>query len=480
MKYIALPLIISLLISLSGCRKLTDNNKIIKDIEAKIESGNLKSAIHTADSVKRLYGKNAMLFRKVDSLSQIAERTGIDFSVSEEQVIKQINKRIGAVSANEKDNWEKKGWLEWRSINGVKMYFTRAASNLMLIRKFYENKEGWLRDIATDSAMIFRLKHTQEVVNTSDNQHNPVAPVKMTITYTLTVKPDVVPDGEIIRCWLPWPKESHPRQQEVRLLTASNPEFKIAPDSAIHRTLYMEGKAKSGTPTVFSISYSYFSYAQYFNLKSLAIAPYNRSSDIYKKYTSEQYPQIRFTPEIRRLADSITSPGDNPDEIVKKIYLWFKNNILWTGALEYSIMPDIPGYVLKNRRGDCGMQVFLFISMLRYKGIPVHWQSGWMLPPGAENLHDWCEVYYEGTGWVPVDISYDQQDSGNNAIKDFYISGIDSYRLIVNDGVSGPLHPAKQYMRSEPYDFQRGEVEWKGGNLYFEKWNYDMKIEYLK
>ena len=26
---------------------------------------------------------------------------------------------------------------------------------------------------------------------------------------------------------------------------------------------------------------------------------------------------------------------------------------------------------------------------------------------------------------------------------------------------------------------QRGELEWKGGNLYFDKWDYDIDIEYL-
>jgi transglutaminase-like putative cysteine protease len=118
------------------------------------------------------------------------------------------------------------------------------------------------------------------------------------------------------------------------------------------------------------------------------------------------------------------------------------------------------------------------MSMLRYKGIPVKWQSGWMMPPDAENLHDWCEVYYEGIGWVPADISYDLQYSANLKTKEFYSSGIDAYRLIVNDGVTGLLYPEKKFLRSEPFDFQRGEVEWNGGNLYFDKWNYDMKIEY--
>ena len=126
------------------------------------------------------------------------------------------------------------------------------------------------------------------------------------------------------------------------------------------------------------------------------------------------------------------------------------------------------------------MQTFLLMSMLRYKGIPVRWQSGWKVPPDGKNLHDWCEVYFEGTGWIPADISYGLQYSDDRKLREFYISGIDSYRLIINKGVAGRLWPDKTFMRSEPFDFQRGEVEWKGGNLYFDKWDYEMEIKYDK
>jgi hypothetical protein len=55
---------------------------------------------------------------------------------------------------------------------------------------------------------------------------------------------------------------------------------------------------------------------------------------------------------------------------------------------------------------------------------------------------------------------------------------MDSYRLIVNEGIAGELVPVKKYSRSEPYDFQRGEVEWKGGNLYFDQWKYSIEAKY--
>jgi hypothetical protein len=473
-------LFLSFLIILFSCRRGADISQILEDIEENTEFGNLITAERLADSLKKYCSDNNEVFRTADSLEQIAQRIGLDFPVTEQQVITQIEERNGQFSPEEKSSWENKGWLEWRMINGEKMYFKRAASNLMLLKSFHETKEKWQEKIWSDPDMIFRLDHTEKVLKESDNQNKPVAPVEIEISYTISIHPGVVPTGEKIRCWLPWPAACPPRQYGVRLLNASNREFIISPDSAIHSTIYMEEVSKKDTPTIFSVTWKYVSNAQYFNLSGNKILPYNKTSSDYKKYTSEQLPQICFTDNIKRLADSIITFESSPVEIVKKIYSWFKDNIPWTGALEYSIIPNIPEFVYHHRRGDCGQQTFMFMSMLRYKGIPVRWQSGWMVPPGAENLHDWCEVYYEGIGWVPADVSYDLQNSTNTDIRYFYLSGIDSYRLIINKGVAGPLHPSKKYLRSEPYDFQRGEVEWEGGNLYFDKWDYDMEIRYLK
>jgi hypothetical protein len=479
MKYLKL-LYISVLLILFSCHTPADFNQLIEDIQENLDLGNLNSVIQEADSLKKYQPQNKELIHISDSLKQIAERVSLDFSVTENEINKKIEKSYGHFTSEEKTMWEKKGWLEWRMINGEKKYFNRADTNLIILKMFWEQKDERISNIAADPNMIFQLKHTEQVLKSSDDRHTPVIPVSMKITYTITVHPDVIQEGEIIRCWLPWPKESNPRQQDVKLLSTSNPNYTIAPDTSIHRTVYMEEKSRKGIPTVFQISFLYRSSAQYFNLSRLKIQPYDKKSANYLKYISEQPPHICFTDEIKQLADSISGNEDNPASVLRKIYYWFKENIPWTGALEYSIVPNIPEYVMKNHRGDCGMQTFLFISMLRYKGIPVRWQSGWKVPPGDKNLHDWCEVYFEGIGWVPVDVSYDLQKSENALIKDFYLSGIDSYRLIINDGIAGPLHPEKLFMRSEPYDFQRGEVEWTGGNLYFDKWDRNMKIEYLK
>ena len=417
--------------------------------------------------------------RRADSLVEISERIRLDFSESKESFISKVNKYLENPTDSMLSAWEKKKWIEWRMIDGERMFFNRAASNLALLKTFYEDKDKPDQEISTDPEMKDRLAHTTEIISSASRNSGMMVPVHMKITYTITVNPDAVPDGETIRCWLPFPREDHPRQTGAEHLTTSQENFILSPGSVTHRTIYMERNAEKGIPTTFSISYRYTSSGTWIDLSGANIKSYNRESALYKKYTSEQLPHICFTDNVRRLADEITSPGDPPNVVVKKVYMWFKENIPWTGALEYSVIPNIPEYVLENRRGDCGMQTFLFMSVLRYKGIPVRWQSGWKVPSGFKNLHDWCEVYYEGPGWVPADVSYDLQVSGDKKIREFYCSGLDSYRLFINNGIAGPLCPPKKFMRSEPYDFQRGEVEWEGGNLYFDKWDYSMQIEYL-
>ncbi|HKK40931.1 MAG TPA: transglutaminase-like domain-containing protein, partial [Bacteroidales bacterium] len=396
-----LSLLLTASLFVSSCKGKHDYTGQIKEIKSYIENGNLTKSQSVADSLKKLSDKYSPIWMTADSLKQITERIRLDFSIPENRVIEQVKALNGPFTVEDMQLWERNGWLEWRLIDGVKMYFNRAASNLMLIKSFHENRKRWQQSSWNEPEIKFRLMHTKKIYRESESGNSDPEPVIMNATYTLTVHPDVVPAGDTIRCWLPFPAEGHPRQYGIKLTNVSEKDYIIAPDTSLHSTIYLEKPAEKGKPTVFSVSYKYISCGGYTDLTERKILPYRKSSPQYMRYTSEQPPQINFSNDVKKLADSITGPNDGPYETVYKIYSWFKQNIPWAGAQEYSIMPDIPGYVADHRRGDCGMQTLLFMSMLRYKGIPVRWQSGWMVPPGAENLHDWCEVYYEGVGWVP-------------------------------------------------------------------------------
>jgi len=95
-------------------------------------------------------------------------------------------------------------------------------------------------------------------------------------------------------------------------------------------------------------------------------------------------------------------------------------------------------------------------------------------------MHDWCEIYLAPYGWVPVDVTYGIVNSSIDREKWFYLGGIDGFRLVVNCDHRQPLYPEKTHFRSEVVDFQRGEVEWRGGNLYFDQWDWNFQPVELK
>jgi hypothetical protein len=363
-------------------------------------------------------------------------------------------------------------------LDGERRYFKECVSNLFRLDPAWQNKKNPIKDSSPDPFTSFKLINTAAIVEKTDTSGKPVSPVTMTLSYTIQVKEDAVPPGETIRCWMPYPRESHRRQTNIRLLSTDPQINRISPASDLQRSVYMEKIAVSKQPTIFHTEIEYTSMAQSFQLTPEMIRPYQKESLLYKENTAERPPQIIFNSKIKSLTNSILQDETNPLLQVRKIYQWIDKSVTWASALEYSIIPDIPGFVMENRHGDCGMQTLLFMTMVRSVGIPAKWQSGWMLHPNEVNLHDWCEVYFEGIGWVPVDQSFGLQNSSDQRIRDFYNTGIDSYRMIVNDDISQPFTPRKKYFRSEPYDFQRGEVEWKGGNLYFDKWSWHMDVSY--
>ena len=145
-------------------------------------------------------------------------------------------------------------------------------------------------------------------------------------------------------------------------------------------------------------------------------------------------------------------------------------------------IPNLAEYALNRGYGDCGQVSLLYINLLRNIGIPARWESGWYLEPEDVGIHDWAEVYFEGIGWVPVDMSFGLNlASKDKDVVNFYKSGMDYFRLAANRGVCGSFSPEKKFIRSETVDSQLGEVEWNGGNLfYYRGWSPLLQIIEVK
>ena len=297
------------------------------------------------------------------------------------------------------------------------------------------------------------------------------------------MKPDAVPNGETIRAWLPFPRVIRGQQQDVRLLQSTPSKHVVAPESALQRTVYLEQAAETGKPTAFSISYELTVFGQYHSIDAAKVQPARPTSEL-AEFLAERPPHIVFTPAIRKFSREAVGTETNPHRIAQRLFAAV-DRIPWAGAREYSTISNISEYTLHAGHGDCGQQTLLLMTLLRLNGIPARWQSGWVYSDARignekyDNMHDWAQLYLPPYGWMPMDVTFGRLKSGDPQIDSFYLGGLDAYRIAFNDDFSQPFVPAKQHFRSDTVDSQRGEVEWRGGNLYFDQWDYEFKAQVL-
>ncbi len=463
-------LLLAVVLFTAGCQSIDEHmEKGQFDMaETKI---NKKIISGTLDPLQRI---------ELENKKEIMRRTAMDFNKSREDILPYIEQYYPDVSDRQIRAWEESKALEYMIINGEKKYFARAARNLFRIDKEAKARKTEVDGRQKDRLDAFLEEYIPALLGDLREQGEITGKAhKMKFTYTLTVDADAVPDGETVRCWLPFPREGNPRQEGIALLSANADHYVLAPNDFLQRTLYMQKTAAAGEPTVFEADFTITTRAQWFDPQRADIQPYDKHSERYKRFTEERDPHLLFTEPVKKLSRKIVGDEKDPYQIARKIFKYVNDHYPWASAREYATIGNIPEYVIENKHGDCGQVTLLFMVLARYNGIPARWQSGWMLHPGSKNLHDWCEIYFEGIGWVPVDQSFGLVNSEDEDVHWFYLGGLDAYRLIVNDDYARTLFPAKQFMRSETNDFQRGEVEWRGGNLYFDQWDYHLEIEYI-
>ena len=415
----------------------------------------------------------------LNARKDVMHRILLDFGKDRASVIEYVKKYYPDVSDEMLAQWEKSKALEYKIIDGEKWYYNRAASNIFRLDKNAIARKAEV-DSPTGNERAALKAHLPEVVNSlAKSGKTQASSVKMQVKYELILQANTVPDGETVRCWLPYPREDHRRQSNVQLLSVNSENYVISPEQYAHRTIYMEKIAKKDEPLNFTIEFSYQHAPEWFNLQGKTIQPYDTQSELYTTCTSERPPHIVFTDSIKAVSKRVVGDETHPYLKVKKIFEWIDATFPWAGAREYSTLENIPQYVLENGHGDCGQVTLLFMTLARYNGIPTRWQSGFQMQPNNLNLHDWSEFYIEGIGWIPMDQSYGINTfSENDDVKYFYTNGIDAYRLIVNSDFSQPLFPSKILLRSDDVDFQRGELEWRGGNIYYNQWKWDFDVTY--
>lgn len=107
--------------------------------------------------------------------------------------------------------------------------------------------------------------------------------------------------------------------------------------------------------------------------------------------------------EIISLANSI-SRSDNALEEIVNITNWVHQNIEYDLAYGESVEDSLT--VLSNRAGVCDELANLAGALLRARGFPVKYISGFANSTLSWQPHAWLEVYVPGQDWIPVDPTY--------------------------------------------------------------------------
>jgi transglutaminase-like putative cysteine protease len=408
-------------------------------------------------------------------LLELMRRIRQDYRMTADQFLDKLHKTMPDATRADIDKWSSQKTLTTRVIDGQLMVFGSEPSNLYQL-----SSEAKQRRQSASTKEKFPLEaHLAEFIAEAEKTgQRYVDPIRYHVTYSITVPANTpgAQKGSQLRVWLPFPQD-YPRQRDVKMISTSPANPLIAPSKdETQRTTYFEATIDDPTKdTTFSETFEYICYADYPNISDEAVKPL--PADFPQRYLDERPPHIVFTPEVKQLAAKIV--GDERNELAKArlIWHWINANIRYAFEDEYCTIPSIVSKCLSVHKGDCGVQSLTFITLARAAGIPARWQSGWQMLPGEVNMHDWAEIYVEPWGWIVVDTSYGRRKSDDEKVREYYLGHQDAYRMVVNLDYGRELYPPKKSLRSEPADFQRGEVELDGKNLYFDAWDYNIDVK---
>jgi transglutaminase-like putative cysteine protease len=471
-----LPLLLLTLIAATATASAMDaDDNALPTIVGLVTAGQFRQASARIDAALQQPGLPAMTREALEFQHARMQRMREDFSLTANEVRTQVRKQIPDLTDAEFERWDVQGLFEHMDIDGERRYFDRAPSNL-----FHLSAQARARSRApmpfADSGLSKQFTeqvtdYDREVIRRArTTSHSSVLQQRVRVTESVTVDADAVPMGKTVRAWIPYPRSIPGQQESIRFVASRPGGHRIAPPSALQRTVYLEQTSQAHEPTVFSVTYEVTLFAQYHVIDSSKVVP-AMITPALAPYVAERAPHVVFTEPLRVFSRQVVGDTTNPYRIAQKLFAAV-DEIPWAGAREYSTIPDLSAYTLQAGHGDCGEQTMLLLTLMRMNGIPARWQSGWTFTPdGDDDIHDWAQIYLAPYGWIPVDVTYGRLKSDDPSLKWFYLGGLDNFRIAFNDGFSEAFVPPKQFFRSDDVDSQRGEVEWDD-NLYYDKWSY--------
>ena len=149
-----------------------------------------------------------------------------------------------------------------------------------------------------------------------------------------------------------------------------------------------------------------------------AIHSYNKTSDIYKRFTGKTAEYIDPShPAIVRIATDLGKNAKNDLDFARRAYEYVAKNYKYIEADTGGFKPL--DQILQQGGGQCGNLSSIYISLLRRRGIPARHLVGYRT---NGKPHVYADFYLERYGWIPVDVTW----AGTTKLKKDYFGRIHS------------------------------------------------------
>ena len=489
-------LILALFFTACYSQSLTDINESIKAGQLSKAKAAVKHELAHNDSLSQY--ESLIMKQQLSRINVILD----DYCYTYEEMFARLKKDIPDLSQEDVRNWEADTSLEYHLVDGKKMYYVAFPYNLFKLCKEAEQRRVKDNGKPRRKKKYDHIKHKKAVIREAEKTGFPyVLPKRVKVCMTFFEKADGIPDGTVIRGWLPVARDIE-KQQDITL-TSVHPEPAFISNSGGHlnASVYVEKQVNRDSSAtaywrdnlenppqewrysfdkperfvtddavLFQIIFEYTACGVYRNISPADILPFDTSAPEYTMYTREEEPHLKFTPALKTLSRQIIGNEENYYLKAKKIYEYICRNVPWTSP-DYSSADCLADNIAKLKRGDCGSKAFLFVALCRLNGIPARLQGGWLTRPfKGHTQHGWAQMYVEPYGWLTVDPDAGSHliDNKDDKLKYFHFGNCESYRLIVYDDTM-PLFPLKihgsNYGGNKTGGLQLGAFEWAGGEL---------------
>ena len=419
-----------------------------EDIEKRKWAGDLKGAVEAID--RRLaQALPAALADRLTLEREIILRLPTQYPYNREQALKKMQDAIPGFTAEELDELDLDGKVDYIYLNGQKRYFVRFHATLLktpaLLARAGEitsSGSAWL------DPLIERIQ----------NEGKLTAHVNIASSLYATDKAFI--PCEAYRAHLPIPAKA-PQTSDIKIAFGGYQPKHIDAETAPQRTAFFEETLGRNKP--FTAEYSYTQTICYADLTAPAPAAplYPDAPPPAEADLAEEGACIRFTPYLKQLCAEIIAGLETPVDKVRAIYDFVTQRVTYAFVRDYFQIPHLGEYAAINLRGDCGIQALLFINLCRIAKIPARWQSGLVIAQDYIGSHDWAQFYLDGWGWLFADCSFGGGANrvGNENRRQFYFGNLEPLRIVFNSAYEKPFETPKRFPRYDPYDNQTGELE---------------------